>query len=128
MTRAEQLRAAATRMREAGSAATPGPWRVVKRYSRKHPDVIAQVEIHKPGRARMVSTKVPGEVPDAEWDALTHPGLAGPLPDLLDTAADLLDAQPTLDGQHPDGTPCDDLACRVVTAALTIADIIGGEA
>jgi len=120
MTRAEKLRAAATRMREAGADAMDGEWAVDENGTAVYSSEVA------PYGAPCVVPQVAEE--DAEWIALVDPRLAGPLPDLLDTAADLLDAQPTLDGQHPDGNPCDDLACRVVTAALTIADLIGGEA
>lgn len=129
MSRAETLRAAAARMRDAGDAATPGPWRVAKHYQRKHPGVLANVDLHKPGgTVRSISWKVPGEIADAEWSALTHPGLAKSLPDLLETVADLIDARPELERPHLDGEPCDDLACRIVHQALAVARIFGGEA
>lgn len=61
---------------------------------------------------------------DLAWFALAHPGLADPWADILDTAADLLDAQPELGRTHIDGEPCTDLACRIVTSALTAARAI----
>ncbi|MDX3109706.1 hypothetical protein [Nonomuraea angiospora] len=127
MTRSETLRTIAARMREAGDAATPGPWRVVKHERRQHPGVLANVDLHKPGgTVRSISWKVPGEIADAEWSALAHPGLAKPLPDLLETVADLIDARPELERPHVDGEPCDDLACRIVHLALATAAILGG--
>lgn len=121
MTPAEELQAAAAKVRETGAAATPGPWVVVKHNRRQHPGVLANAEIHKPGGSvRSVSWKVPGEIADAEWNALTHPGLAGPLVAILESAAGQAKAMSRAD----DFGICDEPGA--VEEALNLARVING--
>ena len=120
MTRAERLRAAAGRMRATGKAAMDPPWAVDE-------DGTAVFS------AQVAPYGAPCVVPhaceeDAEWIVMVHPGLARPLPDLLEVVADLIDAHHVLEHQHVDGEPCDDLACQIVHHALAVADTLGGEA
>lgn len=139
MTRAETLRTAATRMREAAADTTPGNWQVgngdtigldieqTSRSSFAYGAQIAQVlddldrESDNEGGHELGSPEA-----DAEWIALADPRMAGPLPDLLEAVADLIDANPHLEHLHVDGEPCDDLGCRIVHAALDVARTLGG--
>jgi hypothetical protein len=97
-TPAETLRAAAARLRELATAATPTPWTVSIEHIAEHrtwiegePDQDGHsiAEVHRcsdhPGR----------EQPDAKWIATMSPATAGPLADWLDTTADLIDSEPT---------------------------------
>ena len=87
-TLADELRTAATTLRETAKEAAPGPWHLVRFHRRTAPNVLAGVEMHKPGRGpRNVGHQRPGEIADAEWSALVHPGLAEPLATLLDDIA-----------------------------------------
>lgn len=87
MTPVEILEAAAAKVLETAAAATPGPWKVVRHYRRKHRGVLANVELVKPGRTSSVTMKVPREVADAEWGALLHPGMGALLAGWLDDEA-----------------------------------------
>lgn len=139
MTAAEKLYAAATRMRETATDTTPGNWQVgngdtigldiqqTSRSSFSYGAQFAQVldtldrEDDNEGAHQLGDPEA-----DANWIALVDPRLAGPLPDLLEAVAGLIEANPPLEGQHPDGQPCDDLACRILVAAVSIADLILG--
>lgn len=140
MSRPDTLRAVALRMREMGEGATQGKWQVgngdtigldieqTSRSSFAYGAQIAQVldeldrESDNEGGHELGSPEA-----DADWIAFVDPRLAGPLPDLLDAVADLIDAHPQLDHPHVDGQPCDDLACRIAHLALAVAHTLGGE-
>ena len=125
-TPAETLRAAAALVRETGSAATQGPWRVVKHYRRLYPGVLATVEIRKGDRVKSISVKTPGEIADAEWNALACPELAEPLADLIDLGPEMLAAFPDLARQHVEEV-CDDLACQMLAKLRAVAKVLLGE-
>lgn len=128
MTPAEELRAAATRVREVAKEATPGPWRIDAECS----DMVISPEPAWTGGPTVIAGDLHDGTPIGDWDnvawiALTSPALAEPLADLLDDVGDLIDSHPDLARPHVDGEPCGDLACRIVHHALAVArTILGG--
>lgn len=117
MTPAEELRAAAFKLREASDETSTPPWKIAVRYSRKHPTVMAGAEFITGDRSKGVSLKYSYCLPDAKWNALTHPGLAEPLAMLLDDQAAMYE------GFLPRG---EDIAERVVWWGLGVARQING--
>jgi hypothetical protein len=112
-TPAEELRAAATKLRETASKATPGPWRVgggtsigvgIEPHSRgsfAYDAIVAEATSEEDrendvetafGWDRVVEVGTPAA--DAEWIALASPALAEPLADLLDSIAAEWDKPP----------------------------------
>ena len=55
-----------------------------------------------------------------------HPGRAERLAALLDDAAEFAQAFPDLSGEHVDGQPCGDYACRMVTRLRHLARDLNG--
>lgn len=89
LTPAEELRAAAARLREHAKSASTWPWTSAPSWAGEnavlnaggHPVAVCGEEI--PGSDYPASA-------DAAWIALAHPGLAEPLARLLDDAVDRL--------------------------------------
>ncbi len=109
MTPAEELRAAAAKLREKAKAARPFPWRsagtgdVVVDLPPSHPDYATSKDC--------VTVLADGNIDDAEWVALMHPGLAEPLAALLEYLASQSERWPVN-----------------LTAALGVARVINGGA
>ncbi|MBT2429415.1 hypothetical protein J7F02_28315 [Streptomyces sp. ISL-112] len=85
---ADQLRAAAEKLREAAQAATPGPWR---RHTASYPHLVLQGLVNVPPSEAdgMISTNLAvDEAADATHIALMHPGVGLALAAWLDVAAD----------------------------------------
>lgn len=82
MTPAEELRAAAARLRETAKGAPRGPWEFVENLYWGR-DAIVNPEAMG-WDALVLSVHDLGETPVARWAALVHPGLAEPLADLLE--------------------------------------------
>jgi hypothetical protein len=124
MSGAEKLRAAAARMRAAAEDATKGPWRRAADDdlgSAYPPNFIANWSgEHLQGVAAFGDGDQADR--DSRWTCLAHPGLAGPLPDLLDAIADFIDEAGTGHCADPD---C--YACRIVRHALAVGDTLAGE-
>lgn len=112
---------AATVVRDAKEAATPGPWTIVKRFNRKHPAVVAGAELVTPERTKGITLKHSWTLHNETWNALTNPDIGGPLADLLDLAERFVAAYPGLVREHVDGEPCDDFACGIVTHIRDLA-------
>lgn len=99
MTPAEELRAAATLLRETASTATPGPWHTVGLpWNHDTPFVVAGHPDPHVGKFVADVEQVFGDDeddrdhgPDAAWIALASPALAEPLAVLLDTLADVME-------------------------------------
>lgn len=107
MSAADELRTAATTLRELVQRATPGPWRLGKWAAlvadRKHPDRMA-------GGGREWDDAYGGCLvaeslmrPDREYFAAMHPLVGAALADLLDSLAD--DAEQSIDDRAAYGAP-----------------------
>lgn len=133
MSPADELRAAANKLRKWGARATPGPWsasavwsprsnNTSAVYSRAHPTGTPESEVIPSMRATPKRPLVrPG---DAEWIALMSPAVAEPDAALFEVVAEFAEQYDI--GGHVDGEPCSDFACRIVHAALTSARTILG--
>jgi len=121
MTPAEEIRAAAARLREAAEGTTPGPWFVgdCEIYPRwilsagkvdesGHPEYVVKM-------ARDEADEVPISDADWRWMAFAHPGVAEPLAAWLEAAAD--------EYLTPYSTDC-----PAAYAALAVARAINGAA
>ncbi|MFB4306915.1 hypothetical protein [Actinomadura sp. GTD37] len=86
MSPAEELRAAATLLRETASKATPGPWTTREVPDEPYAEVMAGTEV---AVAHAVSEHLagPGAAAEAEWIALMSPAVAEPLAASLEEAA-----------------------------------------
>lgn len=139
MSPADELRAAATLLRETASKATPGPWERPLNTRYKHIVTAAKPDDelgrYRDGRPEKVVValietwsngahvrKRNGR--DLEWIALMSPAVAEPDADLFDAIADLVEHYDI--AEHIDGEPCSDFACRIVAAALRTARAITG--
>lgn len=91
---AEELRAAATLIRETAKGTTPTPWRVHLRYYRKSPDTLAGAEFETPLHTSGISLKYPHLLADTQWKALVSPDKAEPLAAWLEATADEYDREP----------------------------------
>ena len=124
---------AATVVRDAKADATPGPWTLVKRYSkRSNREQLVGVDLITPERSSCVSLKYPHKLNDATWNALTNPAIGEPLADLLDLTEKFVAEYPELVREHVDGQPCSDIACGMVThirdlARALLAEDVPGE-
>jgi hypothetical protein len=94
---AEELRAAADKLRMMAAEATAGPWNVRVRHLQKSPTVPAHADFITPEYSSRVSLQKPGRLFDAQWQALMHPGLADPIADWLESEARQYDLPPCND-------------------------------
>ena len=133
MTPVEELRAAATKLRDASKGTTPGPWDTddCDLYPRRIS--ASATDNDSPYAAEVAKSYNDGggdglDVSDADWRwmALAHPGLADPLADQFDATAALAEEYPQLVSCPHVMGPCDDLACRIYHAALDLARVING--
>jgi hypothetical protein len=96
---AEELRAAATKLRDMAAKATPGPWTVVKNIQQGTGSHM-QSTWFRGDRKRPVH---PSQHDDYEWISLMGPDKAELLASWLDRAADSLTAHLPAWGSHPGG-------------------------
>ncbi|MFO7285185.1 MAG: hypothetical protein DIU53_016165 [Thermobifida fusca] len=129
MTHKEKLHQAADLLRKVTGRATPGPWALIEGFRGGH-DVIVSTSLSVDGRdAEVLEVQHYSQRPDARWITLVHPGLAGPLADLLEHVADrhFPEKSQTLWDQR-DGLWCtvDDhrWPCPDVQKALAVAELI----
>lgn len=110
MTLAEELRAAATKLRETAATAHPAPWRPEIDELGRGVDVRDGQDAHIAFGLTMA---------DAGWLALVHPGLAEPLAAWLESAARKVDGNEYLPPRrHYD--PAEALAiARVITGGAS---------
>lgn len=124
---AQELKTAATRLRDTATKATPGPWHTVGLpWNHGIPYVIAGH--HDPHVGAFIADvdhigDDPGETErdqaaDAAWIALANPALAEPLADLLDAIDWLTEAWAAYRKQDP--------GHAIVNAANKIAAVING--
>lgn len=116
----DELRAAATLLRETARGATPGPWGV-------ETVVKDSIGVYSYPGHQFVATlgSASGDSAvrhDAAWVALANPALAEPDAELLDVIAEF--AVEYGIHEHVDGEACGDFACRIVVAALATARTI----
>jgi hypothetical protein len=106
---ADELRAAATKLRETASKATPGPWHTVGLpWNHETPYVVAGHPDPHVGKFVAEVEQVFGDLdeddrdhaPDAAWVALANPALAEPLAIVLEDAAELYEW--ALERCHPE--------------------------
>jgi len=112
---------AAAKVRKTKAAATPGPWTLVLRYSKKHPALVVGADFVTPLRTSGIPLKYPFTLADATWRALTNPAIGDPLANLLDLTEKFVAEYPELGAEHVDGEPCDDFACGLVTHIRDLA-------
>ncbi|MEV7008251.1 hypothetical protein [Streptosporangium sp. NPDC051022] len=128
----EEIRAAATRLREVAADATPGPWQVgngtviglgIEQTSRGSFSYTAQLAEVFDGTTRDEENygghDLGSPEGDAAWIALAHPGLAEPLAGWLEEVAD--DAEKHARGGC--GNSADEIACGW---PLAVARLING--
>lgn len=133
LTGAQLLRAAAEKLRRLAAAATPGPWEIEYTYGGTAPQAIFRMDPQYPGDPdQAVSLGVMEDNPaDNAWVATVHPGVAGPLAELLDTAASH-EPQRTAPDMEPYGcVKCGGSdgagACDTWLDGLAVARMIVGE-
>jgi len=91
-TPADELRAAAEKLRALAAAATPLPWR---KHDAAYPHLVIQAPVDVPASecTGMISTNLtPNEDGDAAYIAAMHPGVGAALADWLDRMADATEA------------------------------------
>lgn len=119
MSPAEELRAAATLLRETVEGTTPTPWRVHLRYYRKNPTTLAGAEFETPLHTSGVTVSRPHVLADTRWKALMSPVVAEPLAAVLDDQAVAYEVWLSRENH--------DVAERIVLRALVLArSILGG--
>jgi hypothetical protein len=131
MTPAEELRAAATKVRETASKATPGRWQSEvlppnERFTRPAYWVTTEYD-DSDGTTDVVVADCPWREGDAEWIALASPALAEPLAAWLEAVVGLIGQHPDLARRHVDDEPCNSPHCHIVHNALAVARAINGD-
>ncbi|MFC7929146.1 hypothetical protein [Streptomyces cinereoruber] len=116
-TPAEELRAAAQKLRETVAAASPGPWTVNdwgNVQTARHEEVAEVWPLQSKPDA------------NAAYIALMGPDVGQHLADLLGSAVSFLADYPDLGIDH-DRQACDDYACDLVGHALAVARALNGD-
>lgn len=95
MTPAETLRAAAAKVRDTASRATPGPWQIDPEFS----DMVTSQEPNWNGNPTVIASdlhdgEVSGDWNNVAWVALASPEIAKHIADWLDAEADAWPAAP----------------------------------
>ena len=99
MSPSETLRAAATKLRETASKATPGPWQIGPEFG----DMVTSPEPNWNGNPTVIASDLADGHPGFDWNnvawvALMSPAVAEPLAAWLETCAnDLADARHYID-------------------------------
>jgi hypothetical protein len=134
-TPADELRAAAAKLRKRGSEATPGPWERPLNTRYKHvvmapkpDDEQGQYLDGRPERVGVVQLNIWSDGTfmrerggrDLEWIALVHPGIAEPLANWLDHCVKDLSDSPAIGGGR--FVMCDEPTS--VSYALKVARVI----
>lgn len=129
----QELRAAATRLRSLATAATPGPWTAQElppTNNHPHPAhwVNADYTDHDDTRTLETIADCPWRQADANYIAAMGPNVGAATVELLDAAAGMAADYPDLARDH-NRPACDDYACNLMGAALTLARAIntGGQ-
>jgi hypothetical protein len=145
MTPAEELRAAATTLRETAAKATEGPWKASPVWSpRSHCRSAVYSYAHRTGTAESIvvasglKDRAGGiaEPGNAVWIALAHPGLAEPLAAWLESAALLARTHKTDPAYEAENSfrwclECNNEECEAlqhIDKALAVARVINGGA
>lgn len=89
MTPAEEMRAAATKLRETAKNAPRGPWEFVQDLYWDRDAIVSPEALG--WDALVLDVHNDSEGPAARWAALAHPGLAEPLAEWLEHLAEILD-------------------------------------
>lgn len=127
---ADELRGAATKLRETAAEATPGGWQpevLPPNEQHKHPAFWVTTEYDDgDGTTDVVVADCPWREADAAWIALASPALAEPIAAGLEAVIGLIGQHPDLARRHVDDEPCNSPHCHIVHNALVIARALNG--
>jgi hypothetical protein len=130
MTPAEELRAAATKLRETASKATPGPWEI-RDGNKVSSNVVSREDMVIDGGGWTDGTKAvvygAALTADAVWIALASPALAEPLAAWLEGITARHNLSPDFDDRDECIWCAEPWPCPDLRDALAVARAINGD-